>query len=94
MIGVRLFGSKWVNIKRASRAPNVRDASTNSRPLKLKNSARTRRVTPIQEVNPITIITLMIEGVKNAMTAKIKKKLGIDSITSTKRMINVSTQPR
>ena len=94
MIGVKLFGNKCLNIKRASRAPNVRDAKTNSRPLKLKNSARTSLVTPIHDVKPITIITLMMEGVKKAITAKIKKKLGIDSITSTKRMIKVSTQPR
>ena len=45
------------------------------------------RVTPIQEVNPITIIIFQIDGVKKAITARIRKKVGIDNMISTKRMI-------
>ena len=39
-------------------------------------------------------VEIQMDGVKNAMTAKIKKNVGIESITSTIRMMTVSTQPR
>src|SRR5450830_1708434 len=94
MMGVKLLGNKCVKMSRASLAPNACAANTNSRLRKLKNSARTNLVTHIHDVKPMTIIIFQIEGVKNAMTAKIKKKVGIESITSTIRMMTVSTQPR
>ena len=42
---------------------------------------------------PMTIIMFQIEGSRKAMTARIRKKVGKQSIISTKRITTASTQP-
>jgi len=71
----------------------ARAARTKSRSRSEMKSARTRRVTPIQPVSPITIIMFQMEGSRKAITARIRKKAGKQSMTSTKRMITASIQP-
>lgn len=56
-------------------------------------SARTSRVTPIQPVTPIMIMIFQMEGSRKAMTARMRKNVGKQSIISTKRIITESTQP-
>ena len=54
---------------------------------------RGRRVAPIQPVRPITNRMFQMEGSKKAITARIRKKVGKQSMISTKRMMAASTQP-
>ncbi len=75
-----------------SRAPMARAARTKSRSRRDRNSARTRRATPIQLVKPMMIMMFQMDGSKNAITARIRKKAGKHSMISTKRMISESTQ--
>ena len=55
-------------------------------------SARTSRVTPIQPVRPMTIMMFQMEGSRIAITARIRKKVGKQSMMSTNRMMTASTQ--
>ena len=81
------------NIIRPLLAPEAFAASTKSRSLRLKNSARTSRETSIQLVKPIIIIIMYMLGPTMAMTASIRKKVGKVSMTSTNRMSTASTLP-
>ena len=75
MMGVKLLGNKCPKNSLKSFAPKAWAANTNSRLRRLKNSALTNRVTPIQDVKPMTIMMFQMEGLRNAITAKIKKKV-------------------
>jgi hypothetical protein len=50
------------------------------------------RVTPIQPVRPMTIMIFQMEGSRSAITARIRKKVGKQSMMSTNRMMIASTQ--
>ena len=85
------FGRIWRKMIRKSEAPITRAAWMKSRSLSEMKSARTSRVTPIQPVRPITIMMFQMEGSSNAITAKMRKKAGKQSMMSTNRMITAST---
>ena len=93
-LGVILFGNKCFVIILKSLAPIVSEAKMYSLLLRLKNSALTNLVTPIHDVRPMTIIIFHMEGVRKAITAKIRKNVGIESIMSTNLIIIESTHPR
>ena len=91
--GAMALGRMWRKMMRRSPAPRLLAATTYSRSLRLRNSARTNRATPIQEVSPITAMMLRIDGSSRAITARIRKKVGKQSIMSVKRITVDSTQP-
>ena len=72
---------------RSALAPTDSDQMTNSRSRRVRNSARTSRATPIQPVSPITAMMVQIEGLRNASTARSRKKRGKTSMRSTRRMM-------
>ena len=90
--GEMAFGRICLKIIRVSRAPIARAAKTKSRSRNERNSARTSLATPIQLVKPMMIMMFQIDGSRKAITARIRKKEGKQSIMSTNRMINESTQ--
>src|SRR3970040_2380127 len=57
-------------------APMDCDQITNSRSLRDRNSARTRRATPIHPVYPITDMIVQIDGWRKARTASRGKNRG------------------
>ena len=71
--------------------PAKRAEAIKSRSRKLSVSARTSLVTPIQDVSPITTMIFARLGSKKAITAKIRKNDGKQSMTSTRRIIVSST---
>ena len=91
--GAIAFGRMCRKISRASPAPSARAATTKSRSRRLRNSARTSRQTPIQPVMPMTNITFQMLGPMNAITVRIRKVLGKQSMMSTKRITSESTTP-
>src|SRR3989338_742885 len=91
--GDMAFGRICLKIILKSLAPNALAARTNSLSFRDKNSALTSLATPIHDVTPMTIIIFHMLGSRNAMTARIKKKVGIASMMSTKRILILSTQP-
>ena len=82
-----------MTIMRKGRVPANRAAATKSRSRRERVSARTNRATPIHEVSPMTTIIVLRLGSKNAITARIRKKEGKQSMTSTPRMMISSTMP-
>jgi hypothetical protein len=90
--GAIALGIMWRKIIRKLLTPRALAAVTKSCSRKERNSARTKRVVPIQLVNPITIMMLYILAGRSATTVNIRKKLGKHSMISTKRMIRVSME--
>ena len=90
--GAIALGIMWRNMIRQLFTPRARAAVTKSCSRKERNSARTKRVAPIQLVSPITIIMLYILAGRSATTVRIRKKLGKQSMMSTNRMIRVSME--
>ncbi len=78
---------------RGALAPTACDQITNSRSCRERNSARTRRATPIQPVSPMTTMIVQMEGRRKASTARSRKKRGNTSMRSTRRMMIPSTTP-
>ena len=92
-IGASVLGRTWRKMIRASPAPCARAAATKSRSLRERVSARTRRATPIQPVRPMTAMMFQIDGSRKAMTDRMRKKVGKQSIMSTNRIRTASTHP-
>ncbi len=57
------------------------------------NSARMSRAGSIQLVRPMTIMMLMMLGSRMAITARMRKIVGMLSMISTARMMTLSIQP-
>ena len=76
---------------RMSPDPCALAAATKSLSFRESISARTSLAAPIQEVSPMIAMMLMIDGPRNAMTARIRKKDGKQSIMSTNRIRTAST---
>ena len=91
--GAIAFGRMWRQTIRSPLAPTAWDHTTNSRSLSARNSARTRRATPIQPVSPMTAMIVQMDGRRNASTARSRKKRGKTSMRSTSRMSVASTTP-
>jgi hypothetical protein len=91
--GAMALGRMWRNTTRSALAPTDSDQMTNSRSRSVKNSARTRRATPIQPVRPMTAMMVQIDGCKNASTASSRKNRGNTSMRSTRRMMPESMAP-
>src|SRR3972149_8783023 len=91
--GDMALGRICLNIILKSLAPNALADSTNSLSFRDKNSALTNLATPIHDVMPMTIMMLQMLGSSIAMTARIKKKVGMESMMSTNLIITVSNHP-
>jgi len=91
--GAIALGRMCLKIIRVSRAPTALEAITKSRSLSVRNSARTRRLTPIQPVMPMIIMMFQMDGSSTAMTARMRNIVGKQSIMSTKRIRTPSTHP-
>ena len=72
--GPMALGSTWRKMIRGALAPTACDQITNSRSCRERNSARTRRATPIQPVSPMTTMIVQMEGRRKASTARSRKK--------------------
>ena len=91
--GASVLGRMWRSNIRQVEQPDKRATDTKSRWRRLRVSARTRRATPIHEVRPMTIMMLVRLGSRKAMTERIRKNEGKQSMMSTPRMIPSSTRP-
>jgi hypothetical protein len=91
--GASAFGRMCRKMMRPAPAPWARIACTNSRSRSARNSARTRRATPIQLVRPMMIMMLSRLCPMKAMTARIRKSDGNTSITSTSHITAASIFP-
>ena len=91
--GARAFGRMCRNTTRKAPAPIDSDQITNSRSRSVRNSARTRRATPIQPVSPMMAMMVQIDGRSSARTARSRKNRGKTSMRSTSRMMTLSSVP-
>ena len=91
--GAMALGRMCLKSTLAVETPESLAAAINSRSLKVMVSALTSLATPIQLVSPMTTMMLVRLGSRKATTARIRKKDGKQSMTSTKRMMSSSQSP-
>ena len=91
--GATAFGMSWRTMSRPAPAPAARAASTNSCSLSDSTWPRTMRATDIHELRPMMSVIVHMSGFRNAASARSRKIVGIDSRTSTSRMIAASRAP-
>ena len=91
--GDKALGRIWRKMIRRSEAPSARAARTKSRSLQRKHFRPHQSRHPHPAGQPIISMIYQMDWPTSAITARIRKKVGKQSMMSTKRIKIVSIQP-